>query len=293
MDRKTKNEINQISKTLAHILETDSHEKVMVFTSSRELMELMALINRMLLDRQKIKADYKRSEISSKKMLSNISHDLKTPLTVILGYLEIMGLEHPRDEMLQKVEAKAKQVMEMINQFFTLVKLEAGDSALELRKTDITEICRENVLSFYEILIQKNFTVEISIPEHPVFVQGDPQALHRILSNLIANAIRYGIDGRYLGMELQEDAVSAYIRIIDRGKGIDRESAAHVFDRLYTMEDSRSRQIQGNGLGLTIAKSLADQMGGSLTLASQPNVQTVFTLQLKKYGHIGILERNS
>ncbi len=289
MNHKIKREINEISQTLAHIAQTDSDEKVMVFTDSKELMELMAQINRILLDRQKIKADYKRTEISSRKMLSNISHDLKTPLTVILGYLEIMRLERPQEEMLQKVEAKAKQVMEMINEFFTLVKLEAGDTSLETEKTDITGICRENVLGFYEILIQKNFTVEISIPEHPVYVSGDSPALHRILSNLITNAIRYGIDGRYLGVNIREDGDYAYVEIMDKGKGIDRESALHVFDRLYTMEDSRSRQIQGNGLGLTISRNLARQMGGSLTLSSRPGVQTVFTLQLKKY----LRERNS
>lgn len=289
MNNKSKKEINEISQTLARILETDSDEKVMVFTASKELMELMAQINRMLLDRQKIKADYKRTEISSRKMLSNISHDLKTPLTVILGYLEIMRLEHPQEEMLQKVEAKAEQVMEMINQFFTLVKLEAGDTSLEMEKTDITEICRENVLGFYEILIQKNFTVEISIPDRPVYVWGDSHALGRILSNLITNAVRYGIDGRYLGVNIREDRACTYVEIIDKGKGIDKESALHVFDRLYTMEDSRNRQIQGNGLGLTISRNLARQMGGSLTLSSQPKVQTVFTLQLKNY----IRERNS
>lgn len=80
-------------------------------------------------------------------MLSNISHDIKTPLTVILGYLEIMRLNNPDDEMLRKTEAKAKQVMEMINQFFSLAKLEAGDTDLAVQKINICKMCRENVWS--------------------------------------------------------------------------------------------------------------------------------------------------
>ena len=120
--------LKQISEKLEEILETGSDEKVMVFTDNKVLMELGGQINRLLIDRQKIKADFKREEISSKKMLANISHDIKTPLTVILGYLEILRLGNADNEMLKKVESKAKQVMDLINQFFTLAKLEAGDT---------------------------------------------------------------------------------------------------------------------------------------------------------------------
>lgn len=118
----------QISRKLEDIAESDSDEKVMVFTDEPALMELAGEINRLLLDRQRIKAEFKRGEIASKKMLANISHDIKTPLTVILGYLEIMRLADTDDEMLKKVESKAKQVVDLINQFFTLAKLEAGDA---------------------------------------------------------------------------------------------------------------------------------------------------------------------
>lgn len=122
----------QISRKLEDIAESDSDEKVMVFTDEPALMELAGEINRLLLDRQRIKAEFKRGEIASKKMLANISHDIKTPLTVILGYLEIMRLADTDDEMLKKVESKAKQVVDLINQFFTLAKLEAGDANITL-----------------------------------------------------------------------------------------------------------------------------------------------------------------
>lgn len=106
--------LKQISEKLEEILETGSDEKVMVFTDNKVLMELGGQINRLLIDRQKIKADFKREEISSKKMLANISHDIKTPLTVILGYLEILRLGNADNEMLKKVESKAKIICSFI-----------------------------------------------------------------------------------------------------------------------------------------------------------------------------------
>jgi len=195
----TEAQLREISAKLSAILEHDSGEQIMVFTDNKALMELCGQINLLLSDRKKTKRDFKRQEISSKKMLSNISHDIKTPLTVILGYLEMMRLTDGENESLQKVEAKAQQVMELINQFFTLAKLEAGDTDITLGKTDLSELCRESILCFYDILQQKDFTVDIDIPEQTIFVSGNPDAIRRVLSNLISNAVRYGSGGSYGG----------------------------------------------------------------------------------------------
>lgn len=279
----TQAKLNGISQKLEEILDTDSDEKVMVFTDNPSLIFLATQINRLLVDRQKVRADYRRSELASKRMLSNISHDIKTPMTVILGYLEIMRVNgDPRQEMLGKVEATAHRVMELITQFFTLAKLEAGDTELERSKLNLNEVCSENILSFYELLSTQDFQIEVDIPNAPIFVMSNSDALQRILFNLISNAIRYGADGKYLGMVLRSDEENAYIDIIDKGRGIPKEFADTIFDRLFTMEDSRNPRMQGNGLGLTIAKNLAVQLGGDITLTSQPNVKTVFTVTLKK-----------
>ena len=200
---------------------------------------------------------------------------------MILGYLEIMRLADADDETLIKVEAKAKQVMDLISQFFTLAKLEAGDTNITLSKINISEICRESALGFYEILSGKNFEVEIAIPESEIFAQGEKDALQRILFNLLSNAVRYGSEGKYLGIFLRQDKNSVYIDITDKGNGIEKQFADRVFERLYTMEDSRNRKIQGNGLGLTIAKNLAVQLGGDLYLESTPHLKTPYTVQLK------------
>ena len=283
MSKGTRNALKQISEKLADILEKDSSEQVMVFTDNKALMELSGQINLLLLDRQRMKADFKKQEMSSKKMLANISHDIKTPLTVILGYLEILRLENREDETLQKVETKAKQVLELLDEFFTLAKLEAGDTNIEMAKVNINEGCRENVLCFYEILTRKELDVEVVIPEEDVYVRGDKESIGRIVNNLLSNAIRYGGDGKYLGFFLEEEKDFIRIDVVDKGKGIEKQFASNVFDRLYTMEDSRNRNIQGNGLGLTIARNLARQMGGDVVLDSQPGIRTVFAVRLRRY----------
>ena len=279
----TQAKLRAISDKLKEIIEKDSDEQITVFTENKDLMELAAQINALLEKYLKTKADYRRSEITSKKMLSNISHDIKTPMTVILGYLEIMQLSQtPSGEMLKKVERKAQSVMELINQFFTLSKIESGDMDIELSRVDICEICRESVLDFYELLSNKKLYVKVDMPETPIYIQGNKEALQRILFNLISNVVRYGADGKYLGISLRDDDRNVYVDVTDKGKGIDKAFADSIFDRLFTMEDSRNRNIQGNGLGLTIAQNLAQRLGGTITLESIPHEKTTFTVRLKK-----------
>lgn len=276
----TQKKLLEIGRQLKEITDVGNDKKVLVFTENTELQELAAQINRFLEMHWKVKADYCRSQSSSRKMLSNISHDIKTPMTVILGYLEIMRINGDKsDEMLQKTERKAAEVLELINRFFTLAKIESGDMALEISTIDLCEVCRKTILDFYEILSNNHFEVEIDIPDAPVYVQGNTEALQRILSNLISNAIRYGADGNYLGLSLKNNEKEAAIAVTDRGKGIDKLFAEHVFERLFTMEDSRSRKIQGNGLGLAIAQNLAQQLNGTITLDSIPDEKTTFTVR--------------
>lgn len=282
--KKHEKNIKEITKQLTRILDSDSEEKVMSFTESKDMKDLICQTNRMLEDRQKMKADYKRAEIASKKMLSNVSHDIKTPLTVILGYLEIL-ISKPGEqtETLMKIQKKASQLMELINTFFTLSKIEAGDTDLTISKIPVNEICRQNIVDFYNILTEKEFHVDISRPDNNIMVFGNEEALNRILYNLITNAVRYGSDGKYIGIEVREEDEKVFIDVTDKGKGIGREEQKHVFDRLYTLDDSRNKHMGGNGLGLTIAKSLALKMEGDIVLHSIPYEKTTFTLTLNKF----------
>ena len=275
----------EVERSLKKILDTISGEQVMAFTDCDALIALIAQIDRLLDDRQSLHVRYLRSEEASRKMLSNISHDIKTPLTVLLGHLEILRLRMPEEPALEKAERKAKQVMAMIDEFFTLAKLEAGDTDLPLGRIGINELCRQAVLDRYDLLTRQGFAVDLAISESTFFVWGNADAIERILSNLLSNALRYGSDGKYIGIALRTDEHFVYVDVADRGKGIEANAAGNVFDRLYTLEDSRSREVQGNGLGLTIAKNLAIRMDGELTFASTPNIKTVFTLKLKRLSY--------
>lgn len=280
----SRKKLRAVERNLKAILDADTDETIMVFTDNKALADLAAQINRLLEDRLKIRAEFRHTELSSKRMLSNVSHDIKTPMTVILGSLEIMRLNGGGDlKILEKTEQQAQRVMELINEFFTLAKLEAGDMDITLSKIDVNEICRETVLDFYELLMQRQFQVEVMIPEAAFFVMGNKDAIQRILCNLISNVVRYGSEGNYLGVFVRSDDKNIYVDIVDKGKGIEKAFAKTVFERLFTMEDSRNRQIQGNGLGLTIARNLALQMGGDITLDSSPHIKTVFTVTLRRF----------
>ena len=279
--------VKKVASQMERILDEDTDEKVMEFTGSREVAGLIMQANRMLNDRQRMKAEYKRAGIEAKRMLSNISHDIKTPLTVILGYLEILIMNGAGETAtLLKIQKKASQLMELVEEFFTLSKIEAGDMDLGLSKISLSEICRQSIADFYSILTERGTQVEIEIPERDIYVYGNEDAIRRILFNLITNAIRYGLDGKYLGIFLIPGEEEVEIRVREKGKGIDKENAAHVFDRLYTMEDSRNKEMHGNGLGLSIARTLAGRMGGDITLDSVPGQETVFTLKMKRHHYL-------
>lgn len=279
--------VKKVASQMERILDEDTDEKVMEFTGSWEVAGLIMQANRMLNDRQRMKAEYKRAGIEAKRMLSNISHDIKTPLTVILGYLEILIMNGAGETAtLLKIQKKASQLMELVEEFFTLSKIEAGDMDLGLSKISLSEICRQSIADFYSILTERGTQVEIEIPERDIYVYGNEDAIRRILFNLITNAIRYGLDGKYLGIFLIPGEEEVEIRVRDKGKGIDKENAAHVFDRLYTMEDSRNKEMHGNGLGLSIARTLAGRMGGDITLDSVPGQETVFTLKMKRHHYL-------
>ena len=261
--------LEEMTAVLGRVLDGESGEQVMVFTQDQALTGLIAQINRLLEERQRRRAEYRRTEQAVRRMLANISHDIRTPMTVVLGYLEIMRLRKEcREELLEKVEARAGEVMELMDRFFTLAKLEAGDMELERSRVDVGEVCRETVLDFYQILTRQEIRVEAEIPEGAVWGCCDREALRRILNNLISNAVRYGGDGGYLGVSLREGEDALFLEVADRGK--------------VTLEDSRSSG-EGSGLGLSIARELARRMGGDIDLESVPGLRTVFTVRLPKW----------
>lgn len=272
---------------LDDIIDNCTNEKLLVFTDDKELISVLTRINKLLEYNQKVQADYSKTEIAMKKMLSNISHDLKTPLTVVLGYIETIKLDkdiskEERDTLLCKVEGKAREVLELINKFFDLAKLEAGDKDIPLTRVNIKELCLKTLLGFYDVLTSNGIEVHIDVPEESVFSMGNEEAIDRILNNLISNAIKYGAAGKSLGLSLKSDEDYVYIEIWDKGKGISERYKDRIFERMYTLEDSRNKQYQGSGLGLTITKRLVETLGGEIFLESKPYEKTAFNVKLKK-----------
>ncbi|MFJ7850372.1 sensor histidine kinase [Peribacillus sp. NPDC097224] len=279
--------LRYIYTKLEAILEKQTGEKLLVVTDDKELQKLLVAINHILVANQIKNAEHAKVEMSMRKMLSNVSHDLKTPLTVVLGYVEILHTEPTMEEderqaLLKKLHVKTLEVTELIHKFFDLAKLESGDQEIELTRINMNEVCQNNILSFYDLLTSKGFSVQIDIPKENLYALGNVDVLSRVLNNLISNAITYGEDGKTLGMTLRGDEQVVCIDIWDKGKGISHSHIDKVFERMYTLEDSRNHLYQGSGLGLTITKRLVEALGGEIHLSSVPFEKTVFTIILKR-----------
>lgn len=279
--------LQYIHTKLQAIINEQTNEKILVATSNQELQTLLTTINALLEDTHKIVAKHRKTESSMKKMLANISHDLKTPLTVVLGYTEMLQLQHSvsdaeRNRLLSGIHVKTEEVLKLIHTFFDLAKIEAGDTDYPITKVNVNEVCRKNILSFYDMVMSVGLQIDIHIPEKPIYALGNEEALDRVLNNLIANAIAYGAEGRVLGLTVRMDTSDVYIDVWDCGKGIDEYHIDSVFERMYTLEDSRNKSFQGSGLGLTITKRLVEIMNGTIQLTSIPYEKTVFTISLKR-----------
>ncbi|MCS0787430.1 sensor histidine kinase [Cytobacillus firmus] len=285
--KKINNHLHEISEKLEEIIEYKTAEKVLLQTDQHSIQFLLIQINRLLAYNQKVFADYASTKDSLRKMISNMSHDLKTPLTVILGYVEKLKLneklsEDEKEKAILRLHEKVVGLISLLNQFFDLVKIESDDYMIPLSKISLNEICRKNVLDYYDLLLSKGLHVEIDIPDRNFYILGNEHALNRILSNLISNSIRYGSDGGVFGLTLREDKGTLAVEIWDKGKGIAEVHQDRVFDRLYTLDDARNPQFQGSGLGLSISKRLTEAMNGSIHLSSKPFEKTAFTCIFKQ-----------
>jgi len=285
--KKRSRRLRDITDKIGDILDRETAEKVLFQTGQADLRLLLVQINRLLDHNRKIMADYVRTKDSLRKMISNMSHDLKTPLTVILGYAEKLNQEIPMSEeekkqTVSRLNEKVNGLIALVNQFFDLVKIESEDYEIPLSKLALNEVCRQSVLEFYDLLVSKNLQVELEIPERPIYILGNEHALQRILGNLISNSIRYGSDGGVFGLTLREEGEFVAVDVWDRGKGITEAHQDRVFERLYTLDDARNPQFQGSGLGLSITKRLTEQMKGTIRLSSSPHEKTTFTCTFKQ-----------
>lgn len=278
------NEILYVKERVSTIAYAAENGYILIPSENTMIKELAAELNRLLDAFYFQKTDYVRSKQAMAQMLTNISHDLRTPLTVLKGYIELLLKEMKANrisadiqKMAEKMAGKTDELVSAVNAYFTMAKIESGDMQVEVKRVNITEICHEVLLDYYDVLEREQYEVDIRVSSMPVFANADGEALKRILKNLVDNAMKHGGDGKYLGMYLEETFGEVMIKVEDHGQGIATKEQEQIFSRNYTTAHGAS----GSGLGLTIAKNLAMQIGADILVSSEPGVKTVFTLSLK------------
>ena len=234
----------------------------------RHLGKLLSSFNTALEDIQKERQKYAKREKEFKRQIENISHDLRTPLTVILGYLKLikrsdsnqMKKDNELIETIDIIEHKAEILKNLVTQFYDFSRVNAGDYELSLNIVDISRTLRESVMENYQILEQAHLQIEIDIPTYPIWVLGDELALERIFLNLFQNAGRYADTHLHISIEKCKQSIS--ISFINDTRVLSEDDIPHLFERFYMQDCSRNQG--GTGLGLTVAKSLAKKMGAEL-----------------------------
>ena len=215
--------------------------------------------------------------------MTSLSHDVKTPLASLVGYLEaiesglVEGAE--KDEYIHVAFEKANRLKEFVATLFEWVKLDAGEQIYHFSVFDINELTRNVVAEWVPILESADMEYNIDIPEKECPVRADLNAYTRILNNLLQNVLTHsGADHLTLGIE--DEAHRVKIMVADNGRGISSSDLPHIFERMYQCD--RSRSAQGNGLGLSIAKELVNAHKGTITATSVPGTETTFTVLLPK-----------
>ncbi|EKN40181.1 sensor histidine kinase [Clostridium botulinum CFSAN001627] len=276
----------RITAKLNEILKENSRERIKFYNLSTNKKELVREINIFLDKYQSISIDNKNYKEHHKKMISNISHDIRTPLTALMGYVDLLSdnciTKEKKEEYISIIRERGTALKDLMEEFFQMAKLECNDVEITIEKFNITEVVRKNIITFMNEINERNITPEINIGDEEIFALGDKNYTSRIITNLISNSLKYGYEGKVIGIDLKEDNKWVTLSIWDKGKGIDKNELPYIFDRLYTGEKSRNRSFQGSGLGLSIVKNMAQHMNGSITAQSIPYEKTIFTVKILK-----------
>lgn len=223
---------------------------------------LLAEINALLRQGEDERSAFREREKALREQIANVSHDLRTPLTSIRGYLQLMEDEslsaEERRSCLAVVEERSRVLQDLIAAFYDLSRLEAGEYTVVREKVDLREVLSELLAAFYSDLEAK-FQVEVDLPEGLPPVWGDRAALTRVYANLIRNALDHG-EGT-LSIAAYETPEGVETRFVNGGE-VREEDLPHVFDRFFTSDQTRSGR--NTGLGLAIVKALTDRMGGGV-----------------------------
>ncbi|MFL0198669.1 sensor histidine kinase [Clostridium sp. WILCCON 0269] len=279
--------INHICKYIDDIFNGNLNQRIRLQTHIKCFSKLTIKINNLIEKLQAIEKKNIISEESRKKIISNISHDLRTPLTSILGYMELILNDYDlspdeRKRYIKIAYTKGNCLYDMLEEFFQISKMDSKDFKLEIKSINICEIIRQQLVFFFNEFKRAGIEPKLNFPKDDVYVNADEKALNRILNNLISNALKHGKNSTKICINLSYTQNTVFISIWDNGLGIPKDEINYIFDRLYTIEKSRKSNSRSSGLGLSIVKKLLESLDGTISVSSVPFKKTEFKFTLPK-----------
>lgn len=254
-----KREFRRINKQIIENL--DEYANIKTKFVDKDIENLVASINLIFDSRQKIVAEKNKNEEKIREGISNMSHDLRTPLTSIMGYLQMIksekSSEADKKEYMDIVEKRTKSLQQLISSFYDLSRMEGNEYNFNYKKVNLSSILCENIAVFYNDFRNNNIEPIIEIDENVKDIISDDGAINRIFSNLITNMIKHGESFVKITLRQENDVIIT--EFTNKATGLTAENVDKLFDRFYTVDNSRSDR--NTGLGLYITKILVEKLG--------------------------------
>lgn len=261
----------EIAEKLSEKLSADTNTLIDISSGDRDMRALAEKLNVQLKKLREERRRFQHGDTELKEAVTNISHDLRTPLTAVFGYLDLLEREEKSDTVknyLGQIRGRTEAMKTLTEELFRY-SIVASSQPLKYEKLCVNSVLEESLAEFYGAIVQKGITPKIEITETRVVRILDKTALKRIFGNIIGNAVKYS--GGDLFVTLAEDGTATFSNIAE---GLDSVAVGKLFDRFYTVETAGN----STGLGLSIAKLLAEQMGGTIT-AEYAESRVVITLK--------------
>ena len=284
LQRSSMNYITSLSNAIRNISEGDLNTTVEV-VGDDEFAAMAANLNKMVEDIRQLMEKERESERTKNELITNVAHDLRTPLTSIIGYLELLSgpTELPRElekKYMDITYTKAKRLEKLIEDLFGFTKLNYGKVSMKIGKVDIVKLLSQLLEEFYPNFMDKNLAYELQSNVPAKIINADGNLLARLFDNLINNAIKYGAEGKRIVVKIHATDTIVTISVTNFGYVIPKDELPLLFDKFYRVEQSRSTNTGGTGLGLAIARNIVDMHGGTIGVTSDLN-GTVFTVRLQ------------
>ena len=276
--RRVKKQIAEITDALIDIKKGNGNRRIL--SATNELVAPLAYeINEIVVSYESRLSTVRQTEETNRQLMTRLSHDVRTPLTTLIGYLDaahkgiVTGKD--RDDYIETARRKAHDLKEYIDVLFDWFKLNSNEFAMDINIVEAAELTRNILIDWIPIFEDKQIDYNIDIPEQPFRVKLDTDGYMRILNNLIQNVISHSHADK-IEIILSKQEKNMQIRLADNGIGIEKEDLKHIFERLYKCDKGRSEK--GSGLGLSIAHQLVEKMNGTITANSTQGTGTEFTL---------------